>query len=264
MRSALGITATLAATYLGLAPVAGQSTMGGVDMTLPKMTAAEMTRDEVVARLEAATADDPADFTRIWLNGLDLSALDFSDAVLRAASLNGANLANARFDGAILSQAWMIGADLKGASLVGAELFQTQLGRADLTEADFTSARAAADFTRATLTGTVFKHADFSADMRNQSMGLMRGVLKSVRGEHVDFTAAQMSRADLEFAKLPGATFVDADLSMATLGGADLSGADVSGANFEKADLTSTRLTDIIGAETANLESARNIDRALR
>lgn len=255
----------LAAIAFGLsAPVLAQSALEGVDMSLPKMTEAQMTRAEVAVRLADASADEAADFTRVWLNGLDLSGLDFGGAILRATSLNGANLAGARFDGAVLSQAWIIGADLRGASFIGAELFQTQLGKSDLTGADFTGARVASDFTKAKLTGAVFRNADFSADMRNQSMGLMRGVLRSAQGEGVDFTGARMSRADLEFAKLPGAIFVDADLSMATLGGADLSGADVTGADFTNADLTSTRLKDLRGADAANLDAARNLNRAIR
>jgi len=188
--------------FLTLSPLSalGQSPLSGVDMTLPKMTQAQMTRADVVARLAAATADAPADFTRVWLNNLDLSGLDFSNAILRATSLNGANLSGSTLDGAILSQSWMIGANLSGASLVGAELFQTQLSQADLSDTDFTNARTAADFTKANLNRAVFKGADFSADMRNQSRGLMRGVLSSARGSDVDFTDAKMSRADLEFA----------------------------------------------------------------
>jgi len=237
-----------------------QSALQGVDMTLPKMTEAQVPRADV----EAALAEGSADFTRVWMNGLDLSGLDFTGTVLRAASLNGANLSGARLDNAILSQAWMVGANLKGASLRGAELFQTQLSRADLSGADFTGARTAADFTKARLDGTIFRDADFSADMRNQSMGLMRGVLTSARGEGTDFTGALMSRAELEFAKLPGAVFRDADLRMATMGGADLTGSDVTGADFHDADVTSTRLKDLKGAETANLKSAKNLDRAFR
>ncbi len=256
----------IAAFAILLTPIhaVAQSPFAGVDMSLPKMTEAKLTRAEVQEHLAAATADSPADFTRQWLNGLDLSGLDFTGAILRATALNGANLSKARFDSAILSQAWMVDANLAGASLVSAELFQTQLGRADLTGANFTGARAAADFSRAKLDGAIFRDADFSADMRNQSMGLMRGVLKSARGEGVDFTGAKMSRADLEFAKLPGARLTDVDLSMATLGGADLTGADVAGANFHNADVTSTRLKDLTGVDATNLDAAKNLSRAFR
>ena len=252
--------------FLTLAPLPAlcQTALSGVDMTLPKMTEAQLTRADVMTRLDAATADNPADFTRVWLNNLDLSGLNFGNAILRAASLNGADLSGSNLDGAVLSQAWMIGADLSGASLVGAELFQTQLGKANLSDADFTNARTAADFTKANLSRTVFRGADFSADMRNQSMGLMRGVLKSAKGADADFTGARMSRADLEFAKLPGANFTDADMSMATVGGADLSGATLTGADFSDADLTATRLTGVVGAKETNLDAAKNLNRALR
>lgn len=262
----LKFLARIAAFAILLTPahLVAQSPLAGVDMSLPKMTEANLSRAEVQERLAAATDDAPADFTRQWLNGLDLSGLDFTRAILRAASMNGTNLSKARLDGAILSQAWMLDANLSGASLIRAELFQTQLGRADLTGANFTGARAAADFSRARLDGAIFRNADFSADMRNQSMGLMRGVLKSARGEGVDFTGARMSRADLEFAKLPGARLTDVDLSMATLGGADLTGADVTGANFHNADVTSTRLKNLTGVRATNLEAAKNLARAFR
>ncbi|HMB75034.1 MAG TPA: pentapeptide repeat-containing protein, partial [Kiloniellaceae bacterium] len=198
----------LLALLLGLAaPLTASAQMSGVDMTLPKMTEASLTRDEVVALLDAATKNAPADLSGLWLNGLDLSGLDFTGVNFRATALNGTNLSGAILDRAALSQSWMIGADLTGASLIEAELFQTQLREANLTGANLTRARTAADFSRANLTGTIFREADFSADMRNQSMGLMRGVLTSARGEGADFTGASMSRADLEFAKLPGAIF---------------------------------------------------------
>ena len=257
--------ALLVAALLGLAaPLPASAQMSGVDMTLPKMTEASLTRDQVVALLDGATDDAPADLSGLWLNGLDLSGLDFTAVNFRAAALNGTNLADATLDRAVLSQSWMIGADLTGASLVEAELFQTQLRGATLAGADFTRARAAADFSKADVTGTIFREADFSADMRNQSMGLMRGVLISAHGKGADFTGASMSRADLEFAKLPGAIFSGADLSMATLGGADLSSARIDGADFTDADLTSTRLTGVSGAESTNLDAAKNLDRAIR
>ena len=56
-----------------LAPLSalGQSPLSSVDMTLPKMTEVQLTRADVVARLEAATVDAPADFARVRLNNLD-------------------------------------------------------------------------------------------------------------------------------------------------------------------------------------------------
>ena len=250
---------------LWLASLPGAAlTQTGIDLAGPAMTEAETTRAAVEAALAAATPGAPASFERARLNGLDLAGLDFGGANLRAARLNGASLAGARLDGAELGQAWLLGADLEGASLRGATLFQTQLGGANLRGADLTGARLAADFTRADLTGAVLRDADFSADMRNQSMGLMRGVLSNATADGADFSGARMMRADLEFGSFRGARFTDADLSMATLGGADLTGADVAGARFDGADLTSARLIDLEGADSAGLEAARNLDRAIR
>ena len=79
-------------------PALAQSAMDGVDMTLPKMVEAQLSRAEVAARLDAASADAPADFTRVWLNGLDLSGLDFSGAVLRAAEKVETSEAGSQFD----------------------------------------------------------------------------------------------------------------------------------------------------------------------
>ncbi len=257
----------LLASLLLLLPIGGaeaQNALAGVDLDSPMMTEAEMTREDVAALLAAATPNQPADLGKKRLNRLDLSGLDFSGANLRSARMNGANLAGSSFDGAVLSQAWLLKANLAGASLRGAELFQTQFGWADLSGADLSSSRAAADFTKANLTGASFAGADLSADMKNQSMGLMRGVLKNAKADGADFSGAQMMRSDLEFASLRGAKFDGADLAMATLGAADMTGASVANANFTNADVTSTRLIDLEGADSANLEAAQNLGRAFR
>lgn len=254
----------LAAALVSLALQNGfadaQSVTAGVDLTSPAMTEAEMTRAEV----EAMIARSDLDFTRKLMNGLDLSGLDLSNAVLRAARLNKANLAGTDLSGALMDQAWLLHADLSGADLSGASLFQTQFGKATLAGADASGSRAAADFTGADLTGADFTGADFSADMKNQSMGLMRGVLRSARAEGANFAGARMNRADMEFAKLGGANFEGADLMAVTMGGADLSGANVAGANFRDADVTSTRLINLGGIVAGQLDQARNLDRAFR
>ena len=88
--------------------VCAQSALDGVDLHSPAMTEARLSRDEVAARLAAGETD----FSRQWLNGLDLSGLDFTGATLRAARLNRVNLAGAVLDRAELSQAWLMEADL--------------------------------------------------------------------------------------------------------------------------------------------------------
>ncbi len=186
-------------------PAWAQDPMAGVDLSAPKMTEAGMTRAEVAGLVASGR---PVDLSGQWLNGLDLSGLDLSGVNLRAASLNRASLRGTRLAGAVLDQAWMLGADLAGANLDGASLFQTQLRGATLVRATARGARAAGDFTGADLTGADFTGADFSADMRNQSMGLMRGVLRQARAAGAIFRDARMARADMEFADLSGAPFL--------------------------------------------------------
>lgn len=106
--------------------------------------------------------------------------------------------------------------------------------------------------------------ADLGADMRNQSMGLMRGVLRSADLEGVDFTGANLAHADFEFARLAGADFTGANAMSAAFGGADLTGSTMSGARFDKADMTSAILKALVGADTSTLEKANNLERAFR
>ena len=72
--------------------------------------------------------------------------------------------------------------------------------RARLDGADLSRARVAADLTGASLVGASIADANLSADMRNQSMGLMRAVLKSANLERLNARGADLSRVDLEFA----------------------------------------------------------------
>jgi uncharacterized protein YjbI with pentapeptide repeats len=52
---------------------------------------------------------------------------------------------------------------------------------------------------------------------------------------------------------------------LAELAGADLTGAKVAGANFNQADVTSAKLIGLAGeAQALNLDSAKNLDRAIR
>jgi uncharacterized protein YjbI with pentapeptide repeats len=136
-------------------------------------------------------------------------------------------MAGARLDGADLSRARM-NVNLEGASLKGAKLIEVA----------------------------------GAPDMRNQSMGLTRTVLRSAILDGADLTRADLARADVEFAKLRGAVLVDADLSRAKLGGANLTGADVSGLDLTRADLASAILKDITGKEAIRgLDSAFNLNR---
>src|SRR6516164_5988166 len=178
---------------------AAQDMMRNLDLSSPDMVSAEMTRADVEAALGAAAP------TGKKLSGLDLSGLDLSGVNFRAARLNKTKLAGAKLDHAILDQAWLLDADLTGADLRGASLFASQMGRARLDGADLSGARVAADLTRASLVGASIADAHLGADMRNQSMGLMRAVLKSAKLDRINARGADLSRVDLEFASMKGA-----------------------------------------------------------
>ena len=116
---------------------------------------------------------------------------------------------------------------------------------------------AAADLTGASLVGAVLTGANLGADMKNQSMGLMRAVLKSANLDRAVLRDADLSRVDLEFASLRNADLTNASLRGAALGGANLTGASVAGADFDGADLASTRLVAPI-----QLDTPKKLDKA--
>ena len=201
----------LAAAKLLALPATAQDMMQHVDLSSPAFSLAEMTRAEVEATLKAAPGG--ADLSGKSLNGLDLSGLDLHGVNFRAAKMNKAKLTGARLDGAILDQVWAIGADFSQASLKKANLFGSQMQEASCDGADFSGARVTADLSRASLRNANFSGADLAADMRNQSMGLMRAVLKSADLTGAVFENANLGSTDLQFAKFLGANFRGASLA---------------------------------------------------
>lgn len=242
--------------------ILAQDMLKDLDLSSPAMTEADMTREELETALEEA--DEPLDLTGKRLNGLDLSDLDLTGVILRAARLNGASLKGADLTGAVLDQAWMLDADLTDADLTGAHLFQAQLVGATMDGADFTGARVASDLSKGSLKDAIFVGASLGADMQNQSMGLMRGVFRKANLEGADLSGADLSRVDFEFANLRNTDLTGANLMRASLGGADLTGATVEGANFEEADVASAKLKELEGMEGSNLDRARNLKSAFR
>ena len=119
--------------------------MAHVDLSSPRMSQAEMTREQVEAISSRPAARSAC--TDKSLNGLDLSGLDLTGADLRWARLNKAVLeGNEARRGAGSSSPGRSDADLTGADLGGANLFQAQLLRSRLDGADLSRARIAATF----------------------------------------------------------------------------------------------------------------------
>jgi uncharacterized protein YjbI with pentapeptide repeats len=175
LRAALS-AAVLACAMPGAAPA--QDMLRFLDLKSDDFAKAEITRAEIEAALAATPPTTPLDLSGRRLNGLDLSGLDLRRARFQASRLNRINLAGANLDGVTLDQAWALDADLTGASLRNASLFATQLIGAKLDRADLSGARITGDLSKASVKQARFDRADLSADMRNQSMGLMRGVLR--------------------------------------------------------------------------------------
>ena len=131
--------------------------------------------------------------------------------------------------------------------------------------ADLTRARIVADLTDADASGARFDGADLAADMRNQSMGLMRTVLRSATADGASFRDARAGRMDAEFTSFRGADLSGADFSMAKLAGTDLTGARVEGLILRGADVQSARLREMRGADSIlGLGEVKNLDAAIR
>lgn len=260
MRNLLRV-ACICGASLGAERLCAQDMLQGVDLAQPAYSQAELTRADVETALRHRKTGHKIDLSEKSLNGLDLSGLDLHGVDFRAARMNKTRLAGAKLDEAILDQAWLIEADLTGASLKRAHAFASQMQRMRADGADFSDARVAGDLTGASLRGAKFDEADLSADMKNQSMGLMRAVLRSAVIEGARFRKANMMSADLRFARAAGADFSDANLKNADASGADLTGAVWTGAKTQGLDVDSAQLD--APAEAA-LKGAQNLDRARR
>ena len=228
--------------------------------------AAELTRADVQSKLASTPAGQTASFAGISLAGADLHDLDFShadlsgadlsEADLRGAKLVGSKLVGAKLPGAKLNLAWIIGADFSHADLSGADLetlivsngMQTQPQEAaSFVGANLSGAKITARFNLYDMHGADLSHIQASADMRNQSMGLIRTEFSQANLTNANFTDAALAHVNFAFAKLSGPNFSGADLSYADFTGADLMDADLSGANTTGAIFTQAMLKGVKG-----------------
>lgn len=226
--------------------------------------AADLGAEQVRAILAAAAPDKPVDLSRKSFENLDLSNIDF-----KRANLSGADLFGAKLDGADLSGANLSGAKLDLASIMRANFTSANLAKASLfglvvssglenspaeapvfKGANFSGARIIARLSRFDLSGANFTEAKMGADMKNQSMGLMRADLSGANLSGANFSGADLSRALMRFANLTGSNLAGADLAGVDLSGADLTGADLTGADLTQADLGGAVLTNVQGLDT--------------
>src|SRR6516162_8173964 len=176
--------------------------------------AADLTATQVRQILASAGPETPADLSGKSLENLDLSNLDFRRANLAGANLFGAKLDSADFSGANLSGArldlaWIMranftNADLSNASLLGLVVSSgLDISPAEAPRfkgANFSGARIIARLAGFDLSDTHFIGAKMGADMKNQSMGLMRTDLSGANLSGADLSKADLGRALLRFA----------------------------------------------------------------
>ena len=228
--------------------------------------AAELTRADVQSKLASTPAGQTASFVGSSLAGADLHDLDFSHADLsgvdlsgadlRGAKLVGGKLVGAKLPGAKLNLAWIIGADFSHADLSGADL-QTLIvstGMQTLPQeaarfvgANLSGAKVTARFNLYDMHGANLSHIQASADMRNQSMGLIRTEFSQTNLNDANFKDAALAHVNFQFAKLARANFAGADLSYADFTGADLTDADLTSANTTGAIFTQAVLKGVKG-----------------
>ena len=239
----------------------------------------KLTREQVLATLAKAPASAPADFYAKNLSGLNLSGVDFKGANLTAAVLNRSDLTGANLSRCNLTVSFAEGANLASADLRGAMMFSMQLQGANLKGANLSGARLIGDLRSANLEQAVLTKMDGAADMKNQSMGLMRANIVSANLRGADLSGSDFSRADFSFSDLSGANlagtrlkgteFSGTDLRGANLAGADLSGSnfidtDFTGANLAGADFTAAVFRGAKGLVQIAQQSPAGADRVLR
>jgi uncharacterized protein YjbI with pentapeptide repeats len=113
--------------------------------------------------------------------------------------------------------------------------------------ANLSGAKVIARFNLDDMRGANLSHLQASADMRNQSMGLIRADFSQANLQGANFAGASLGHAKFEFANLSGANFSGADLSDADFAGADLSDANLTGATTKGADFSGATLTGAKG-----------------
>lgn len=216
-------------------------------------------------------------------DGLDpVSGIQLPRSDLRYALARGAFLVKADLQQAMAPEVDLGDADLRGARLRGANLREANLVRVDLRDADLgpypTVPERRTILTQARLREANVRGARFSA------ADLVGADLRDIRGEPerfpwvgerppwdrdrevaVDFSRADLKRADLRGSFLPRAVLRDADLqganiSEAVLVEADLQGTKLQGSQLGRADLRSAdlRRADLRGADLggADLQGA--------
>ncbi|MEZ4374686.1 MAG: DUF2169 domain-containing protein [Polyangiaceae bacterium] len=197
------------------------------------------------ASLRGAELSDVV-LARADLRDVDLTGSTLQRANLAEADLCGAKLVSCRLEEATLMRAKLENADLEGAHLEGVMLFEAELANTRCVKTHF----GGVNFIRQSLVGCDFEGAD-----------LEQAVFVEVVGSGVRFDGAQLRRATFVECRLPGSSWVraemhgatlaktcelaDADFRWALLERATLAGSLLRGCNFAEAQLKMANLSEV-------------------
>lgn len=230
----------------------------GILCACKSVCAADLETRDIVARLFAATTQQPVDLSGKNLANLDLAGLDFKHANLKGAilfgtDLTGANLAGCNLEGANLDRTTLTKTDFSNANLKEASIRRPSIFASMSPDAADAPIFRGANLERAWLEG-IFDYSDFTgADLAGarfgalnprDNQGIIPGpVLRSVKFVKANMKGAILERADLSFAdfsgaRLDGANLRSADLTRAIFRDASLKGANLSAARPDGTDWT--------------------------
>ena len=215
----------------------------------------------------------------LFPNGLSVSGVDLTDAVLEHARLIGADLSGGRLVGTRLTGADLSGADLRGADVTGAFLTGGNLSGANLRGADVTGAfldgadLRGADLRDFYLTDQDLRGSDLrGSDLAGTTLDLLpvlnpRGVTGLDRARTADLVACPVVPDPWKCVGHPVTGPFAVVGPGVDLDGADLSGADLEGVNFgSEADRGTDQQTPpaVASLLSANLMGANLIRADLR
>lgn len=214
-----------------------------------------------------------ADLKNIDLSCKDLGGIELICANLDKSDLTGSNLNNANLNRAICKNIKLVRAELSGADLRGANLYRADLEYSVLKEADLRGVNlrkanlravdlSGKDLRRVELRGVNLEFANL-IETKLTMVDLSGACLRQVKLTRADLEGADLSAANLGATNLTKANLkrtnlhsvylCNADLRESDLSGADLSRANLTGADLSGANLTGADLTNVIGANLANV-----------
>jgi uncharacterized protein YjbI with pentapeptide repeats len=173
-------------------------------------------------------------FFRAQLSNVNFTAANISGADFTSALLTRPRFHNARWNGSTLfpDPHWndvielCSGGPVEGKSYEGLSLVHANYESLDFSGQSFKGS----DFSQSLVDGTSFANGDLSS-----------AIMKSLTGNSVNFSGANLTGVDFTDSILRGANFTNANLT-----GANFSNCDLTGANLTGADLTDIILKDTI------------------